>query len=392
MTHPTTEARLLEAAGYVPPPSYAWTRSVCERPLRSADVDAIAMKVTVGLSQQGVVLPDADVLVRRCVVALLCGHLVLQGPPGTGKTTLARLLADAFDAHLDAATATADWSTYDVIGGLRPGADGALVPSLGCVSQAALNCAGTVREDDAGQGGAENQATWLLLDELNRADIDKAIGPLYTVLSAVTPQHLLDAPLEFWFGAGDAARLWVPTRFRIVGTMNDVDTSFVNALSQGLARRFQFLYVGVPGPTETAAEVEQALRQARAWLHAQYGASLPVATADNLVTSFDELRQRLVSLVEGLRRPLEVPGWPLGTAQLVDVWRTVLLQAPQGAATGTDPSGLLDAAVADRIVPQMGTLEKEQLDAFQELFDAMTPSMPASSAAIRHLVNPHTPL
>ena len=382
----TTADLLLNAAGYTPPASYAWTRDVCEKPLRSPDISALAQTVTAELDARHVVLPDAEALVRRCVVALLSGHLVLQGPPGTGKTTLAALLAEAFDARLAVSTATADWSTYDVIGGLRPDATGSLVPGLGCVSQAALGCAEAVRDD-----GAE-QAEWLLLDELNRADIDKAVGPLYTVLSSVTAKHLRDTPLELWFGQGEAACIWVPSRFRIVGTMNDIDTSFVNALSQGLARRFQFIYVGVPELAETAAEVEQALRQARDWLHQQYGGGLTVANADGLVTALTDLRGRMAALVSGLRRPASARGWPLGTAQIVDMWRTVLLQAPQGPAVGVDLDLLLDEAFADRVVPQMGTLDKAQLDAFRDQFEAVTPAMPVSAAAVRHLVNPHSPL
>lgn len=383
----TTADLLLNAAGYVPPPSYTWTRDVCERPLRSADIGAIAHAVTAGLNARHVVLPDAAALVRRCVVALLSGHLVLQGPPGTGKTTLATLLAQAFDARLAVSTATADWSTYDVIGGLRPDAGGSLVPGLGCVSRAALGCAEAVQED------GQFQAEWLLLDELNRADIDKAVGPLYTVLSSVSAQHLRDTPLELWFGEGDAASIWVSSRFRIVGTMNDIDTSFVNALSQGLARRFQFIYVGVPAQADTATEVEQALRQARDWLHQQYGGGgLTIADADGLVSALTDLRGRVEALVSGLRRPGSVRGWPLGTAQIVDVWRTVLLQAPRGPASGVDLDSVLDEAIADRVVPQMGTLDKDQLEAFRGQFQVMTPAMSVSAAAVRHLVNPHSPL
>jgi hypothetical protein len=52
-------------------------------------------------------------------------HVILTGPPGTAKTTLAQAVAEAAreagrcDSYV-LSTATADWTTYETIGGLRP--------------------------------------------------------------------------------------------------------------------------------------------------------------------------------------------------------------------------------------------------------------------------------
>jgi hypothetical protein len=63
-------------------------------------------------------------------------------------------------------TATADWSTFDTLGGYTPSAEGpGLVFEEGLFLQA-------IRENK-----------WLIIDELNRADVDKAFGQLFTVLS-----------------------------------------------------------------------------------------------------------------------------------------------------------------------------------------------------------------
>ncbi|MBO3089081.1 AAA family ATPase [Cellulomonas dongxiuzhuiae] len=76
---------------------------------------------------QGLLL-DPSVL-ASLVGALDSGkHVVLTGPPGTAKTTLAVLAArlaaqSGHCAGYTLTTATADWSTYDTIGGLTPTVD-----------------------------------------------------------------------------------------------------------------------------------------------------------------------------------------------------------------------------------------------------------------------------
>ena len=64
------------------------------------------------------------------VLAALRGgkHVILTGPPGTAKTTLAELVASAaaeagWCTGYTLTTATADWTTYETIGGLSPTAE-----------------------------------------------------------------------------------------------------------------------------------------------------------------------------------------------------------------------------------------------------------------------------
>ena len=68
----------------------------------------------------------APEILANVLAALLGGkHVILTGPPGTAKTTLAELVASvAADAGrctgYTLTTATADWTTYETIGGLKP--------------------------------------------------------------------------------------------------------------------------------------------------------------------------------------------------------------------------------------------------------------------------------
>ncbi len=376
--------------------NYEWTRTYASMPLPDADVRSLVERTQDLVDQSNLILPDADSLIERCVVGLLTGHLILQGPPGTGKTTLARLLAKAFGAVCDLRTATADWTTYDVIGGLRPTPDDVLEPILGCVPESVLGCAHLVRQVSNGEREADAIARWLIIDEFNRADIDRAIGGLYTVFSSTDTAHLSKNPIELWFEAAERRRLWVPGRFRLIATMNDVDTSFVNALSQGLTRRFQFVYVGVPGIKQLSAESEFARRQAQEWYEAQYGKSFESVTT---TADFDKATERVSVILEGLTSWLryseqdgkKLLGWPLGTAQIVDLWKTICLHVFSNS--DTSEAQLLrafDLSFADRVVPQMGTLRTSQLAAFAGYLRTNHPSLTESARAVEHLTNPQS--
>jgi MoxR-like ATPase len=376
-------------------------KTVSAKPLESADVAAIVARAHDLAEQQHLLLPDADTLLERCVIALLTGHLILQGPPGTGKTTLAHVLAAAFNATAHLETATADWSTYDVIGGLHPSAKHGmetLEPWLGHVPRAALQCASVIARHDDPAENEPHQAHWLIIDEFNRAEIDKAIGPLYTILGGGGP----DEPLPLWF-ADDEVRdvVWLPHRFRIIATMNTVDTNYVYSFSQGLTRRFQFVYVGVPAVSQVSDELHQARTAAAAWFLGTYGEGAEPAAIAAIVAHqlLEQATTLLKSFLEAVRyddASSDRPGWPVGTAQIVDVYRQLVLQMPSSpgisAAGPSAPSHsaadalhrALDLALADRVIPQASNLLSVQLDAIGAWLDTQ-PSLRRSAEALQHL-------
>lgn len=183
----------------------------------------------------------ADSVLAETVTALRAGkHLILSGPPGTGKSTLATAVCQAVGASYRAATATADWSTVDTIGAYLPDGASGLRFEEGIVLTA-------LSED-----------SWLIIDELNRADIDKAFGPLFTLLAGAggsgaetvtLPYRRNGQRIEIGWAAtlSQATTAYAVTRgWRLIGTMNDSDKASLFGLSFAFLRRFAVIDVGLP--------------------------------------------------------------------------------------------------------------------------------------------------
>ena len=181
---------------------------------------------------------DASVY-RQINAAIRAGktHLMFYGPPGTGKTTMAQLVAGTLHDAYTMITGSADWTSQDVIGGYQPVGNGNIqfVPGV------------LLHKFDRP----------LIIDELNRCDIDKVIGPLFTVLSeqkstlpyrtvvgdADSPAYVIlpqpkpnAAPHEFAPKSG----------WRIIATINSIDKAALYQMSFALTRRFSWIYLDIP--------------------------------------------------------------------------------------------------------------------------------------------------
>ena len=193
--------------------------------------------------------------------------VMLVGPPGTGKGRLVRWIAaqvagnptalgfeEGFHPNPVWITPDDTWSALELIGGLIPADDGRLQWSNGYIPEAL------------------RQNRWLVLDESNRADLDRIMGPLLTWLAdeevqiGRTDPHTGTPILLGWGKSGSSLvasdddggsmRFLAGKDWRLIGTYNPQDAMRVFRFGLALSRRF----VVVPVPVISPGQFEELLR------------------------------------------------------------------------------------------------------------------------------------
>ena len=238
------QAQALAVAGTAPAAPVA-TEEEEEEEEAKADEDEIRP-----LSDALPIPPNPDLIgidpsvYQQINAALASGkrHIMFYGPPGTGKTTLARWVATQLaGSKWILLTGSADWSSQDVIGGYQPlgGSEIAFLPGV------------LLQHFDRP----------LIIDELNRCDIDKVVGPLFTVLSG----HQTSLPYRLDVAAKDSPQYVILPEpkahtaehefapgpgWRLIATINSIDKASLYQMSYALARRFGWVYVDAPRDLE----------------------------------------------------------------------------------------------------------------------------------------------
>jgi 5-methylcytosine-specific restriction protein B len=159
-------------------------------------------------------------------------QLVLYGPPGTGKTYLAKHLAaelagDSTDERVKLVQFHPSYAYEDFFEGFRPDKTDEGQVSFKLV-------AGPLRRlaEEAAKPGNENKPYFLIIDEMNRANLAKVFGELYFLL------EYRDDRIYLQYSPNEPFTL--PDNLYIIGTMNTADRS-IAMMDAAIRRRFSFI-------------------------------------------------------------------------------------------------------------------------------------------------------
>ncbi|MEM2507624.1 MAG: AAA family ATPase [Nitrososphaeria archaeon] len=176
-------------------------------------------------------VPEYADVIRVILAHLAAGkNVVLYGPPATSKTFLARKLCEAICGkdNFGFDTANAEWSYFDIVGGYIIEGD-KTVYKEGIVLKASEKCRISLLNN--------GRPSWLIIDELNRANLDLAFGKIFTQLDI----DYRDRPLEIVIREGEEKKYYMPLSFRILATMNTYDRALLFSLGYAFMRRFAFV-------------------------------------------------------------------------------------------------------------------------------------------------------
>ncbi|WP_327749479.1 DUF4357 domain-containing protein [Streptomyces europaeiscabiei] len=196
-------------------------------------------------------------------------QLVLYGPPGTGKTYLALKLAEFLGGGPEQVKLVQFHPSYayeDFFEGFRPQED----PQTREV--AFRLTAGPLRElaDLASREGNRHIPHFLIIDEINRANLAKVFGELYFLL------EYRNKSVRLTYSGDDFA---LPPNLFVIGTMNTADRS-IALVDAAMRRRFAFV--------ELSPRTEPTRGLLRRWLAKEGKDAEPAELLDVLNSRIDE--------------------------------------------------------------------------------------------------------
>ena len=172
-------------------------------------------------------------------------NVILYGPPGTAKSTISEFLpVEFYGAKCNVHTADSEWNVRKVIGGISVTYDLSsghpveqIGPKDGYIVDDIMEC----YESRLETTGFDTVFT--VIDEFNRTNMDECLGPMFTAMGS--DNKILK--LDYNKGFNDSfLQVQVPSGYRMICNMNKYDRTFTNELSDALARRFKWIYIGAP--------------------------------------------------------------------------------------------------------------------------------------------------
>ncbi|MFW6008557.1 MAG: AAA family ATPase [archaeon] len=342
--------------------------------------DSILDKINDRLNSEDIFFPDKSKL-EEIAVGLIKGNIILQGPPGTGKTTIAKIICNSFGVTSEIITATADWTTYDTIGGYQPEIENGnevIVGKNGKIVDSVLECCDKVVQNEK-NNTSEEIAHWLIIDELNRSEIDKVFGDLFTAFGSDDPEK---RKISLWFHKDENKKLlYIPNRFRVIGVINNIDKNFVYNLSQGLIRRFTFINIYPPKIEKYDEEIDHLKNKILINSIPEKVEQLGEEKIDEnrikellQIAEFEEAENKLKKFLKYVRYEDDNKKYldlKIGTAQIIDIYETILINILlKDFEEKSDLIRVIDSALSSRIVPQMDGHDYELLTNFyQEHFE-----------------------
>jgi energy-coupling factor transporter ATP-binding protein EcfA2 len=165
------------------------------------------------------------------LIHLISGkNVIITGSPGSGKTTLSENICKTLNVESRIITGNPEWTPFDTIGGRD--IKGIFRPGL--VTNSIIDCWRSLKN--------KGMPAFLIIDEINRANVDLALGRLFTLLDVKHRENpLIESTEKLSDDFKDVlikGNLYVPYSFRIIATMNSYDKALLFKLGYALLRRF----------------------------------------------------------------------------------------------------------------------------------------------------------
>ena len=207
-------------------------------------------------------VPNVEEFFKMLGASLKIYNVLLVGPPGTGKTSLTISVIDKLTGEntncYEVTTANSLWFRRDLIGG-ESMEKGSIIWNSGLLIRA-YNRAVKIN----------NGNYYVIIDEINRADVDKAFGEILTLMSDVGSSSVgkkileeIEKEIEKFSEIDNEAKEFLANlkrlgdkkdevlkKIRFVGTMNLIDANNLFSIGEALTRRFLIFHLDYTCGTE----------------------------------------------------------------------------------------------------------------------------------------------